>query len=151
MSDYMAAAMYIIARIFLGFGIVFCIVSGSAMIGELAYPKERPFLTSMFNTSYFIGATIASAIALRTAEISGNWAWRIPSLLQCLPESPRYVISKDRDDEAFDILVKYHAEGDRDSILVRAEMAQIKTTIKIELEYAQQSWIDMFKTVGMRR
>jgi len=33
-------AMYIIARILLGFGIVLAIVSGSAMLGELAYPKE---------------------------------------------------------------------------------------------------------------
>ncbi|TAQ83666.1 hypothetical protein B7494_g8012 [Chlorociboria aeruginascens] len=157
------AAMYIIARMFLGFGIVLCIISGSAMIGELCYPKERPIMTSLFNSSYFFGAIVAAAIALRTADISGNWAWRIPSLLQCfpslfqivfiffLPESPRYLISKDRDDEAFDILVKYHAEGDRDSVFVRAEMAQIKTTIKLELEFAKQSWMDMFKTAGMRR
>jgi hypothetical protein len=68
-----------------------------------------------------------------------------------LPESPRYLISKDRDDEAFAILVKYHAEGDRDSVFVRAEMAQIKTTIKTELEYAKQSWFDMLKTSGMRK
>jgi hypothetical protein len=68
-----------------------------------------------------------------------------------LPESPRYLISKDRDDEAFEILVKYHAEGDRDSLFVRAEMAQIRTTIKTELEYARQSWWDMLKTSGMRK
>jgi Sugar (and other) transporter len=150
------------------------------MIGELAYPKERPIMTSLFNSSYFIGAIVAAAIALRTTEMSGNWAWRIPSLLQCfpsllqvvfvlwvlfslftscialadsssfLPESPRYLISKDRDDEAFDILVKYHAEDDRGSVLVRAEMAQIKETIKIELEHAKMSWMDMLRTAGMR-
>jgi hypothetical protein len=68
-----------------------------------------------------------------------------------LPESPRYLISKDRDDEAFEILVKYHAEGDRDSLFVRAEMAQIRTTIKTELAYARQSWWDMLKTPGMRK
>ena len=79
------AAMYIIARMVLGFGIVFCIVSGSAMIGELSYPKERPIMTSLFNSSYFIGAIVAAAIALRTATLTGNWAWRIPSLLQCFP------------------------------------------------------------------
>jgi len=28
-------AMYIVARMILGFGIVFCIVSGSAILGEL--------------------------------------------------------------------------------------------------------------------
>ncbi len=68
-----------------------------------------------------------------------------------LPESPRYLISKDRREEAFDILVKYHAEGDRDSLFVKAEMAQIETTIKIELEAANLSWMDMLRTPGMRR
>jgi len=33
--------MYIIARMILGFGIVFCIVSGSAMLGELVSRKSR--------------------------------------------------------------------------------------------------------------
>ncbi|KAL3427158.1 MFS sugar transporter [Phlyctema vagabunda] len=156
-------AMYIIARMLLGWGIVLCIISGSAMIGELSYAKERAINTSLFNASYFPGAIIAAAIALRTADIGGNWAWRIPSLLQIfpsviqiifvlfLPESPRYLISKDRDDEAFDILVKYHAEGDRDSLIVRAEMAQIKATITTELQAAKLSWADMFRTGGMRR
>lgn len=68
-----------------------------------------------------------------------------------LPESPRYLISKDRRDEAFDILVKYHAEGHRDSVFVRAEMAQIETTIKLEVEASKQSWMSMLSTPGMRR
>lgn len=77
--------MYIVARMLLGFGIVFCIVSASAMLGELSYPKERPIMTSLFNSSYYWGSIIASAIALRTATFSSNWAWRIPSLLQLAP------------------------------------------------------------------
>jgi hypothetical protein len=68
-----------------------------------------------------------------------------------LPESPRFLISKDRRDEAFEILVKYHAEGDQDSVFVKAEMAQIETTIHLELEAAKQSWMDMVRTPGMRR
>jgi hypothetical protein len=69
----------------------------------------------------------------------------------CLPESPRWLVSKDRDDEAFAILTKYHAEGDANSVLVQAEMAQIRSTIKIELENSKQSWFDMLRTKGMRR
>jgi MFS family permease len=76
--------MYIIARMILGFGIPTCIVSGSALIGELAYPKERPVLTSLFNVSYFIGQIIA-AICFGTNDIKTDWAWRIPSLLQICP------------------------------------------------------------------
>lgn len=67
------------------------------------------------------------------------------------PESPRYLISKDRHEEAFDILVKYHAEGDRNSVFVKAEMAQIKKTLELEMEGAKESWWDLFKQAGMRR
>lgn len=77
--------MYIIARMLLGVGILFAIISGSALIGELGYPKERPYLTSLFNASYFLGAIMAAAIATRTTEIAGNWSWRVPSLLQLVP------------------------------------------------------------------
>jgi len=77
--------MYIIARMLLGVGIVFAIISGSSLIGELGYPKERPFLTSLFNASYFIGAIIAAGIATRTVDIVGDWSWRVPSLLQICP------------------------------------------------------------------
>lgn len=69
----------------LGFGIPYCIVAGSSLIGELGYPKERPILTSLFNSSYFIGQIVAAAVGLGTVTIASNWAWRIPSLLQLAP------------------------------------------------------------------
>lgn len=68
-----------------------------------------------------------------------------------LPESPRWLVSQDREAEALDVLTKYHAEGDSTSVLVQAEMAQIKTTIKLEMEQSKQSWLDMVRTPGMRR
>ncbi len=77
--------MYIIARMLLGVGILFCIISGAALIGELGHPKERAVLTSLFNSSYFIGQILASAIAIGTNTITNDWAWRVPSLLQICP------------------------------------------------------------------
>lgn len=77
--------MYIVARMLLGVGILFAIMSGSALLGELGYPKERAVLTTLFNASYYIGAITAAAITLGTVEIKGDWAWRIPSLLQICP------------------------------------------------------------------
>ncbi|TPX17547.1 uncharacterized protein E0L32_003190 [Thyridium curvatum] len=155
--------MYIVARMILGMGILFCIISGSALIGELGYPKERAVLTSMFNSSYFIGQILASAIALGTTDIKSDWAWRLPSLLQIcpsllqictvflLPESPRFLVSKDREEEAAAILVKYHAEGDPNSLMVQAEIAQIRETIRVEMELSKQSWLDLIRTAAMRR
>jgi len=77
--------MYIVARIILGFGIPFCIVAGSSLLGELGHPKERPILTSLFNSSYLIGQIIAASVGLGTVTIASDWAWRIPSLLQIAP------------------------------------------------------------------
>jgi MFS family permease len=77
--------MYILSRMILGLGIVFCIISGSSLIGELGHPKDRPTLTSLFNASYFIGQITAASIALGTTDIPSDWSWRLPSLLQICP------------------------------------------------------------------
>ncbi|KAI1084991.1 general substrate transporter [Whalleya microplaca] len=156
-------AMYIVSRLIIGFGLPYAIVAGSSLIGELAYPKERAILTSLFNAAYFIGAIVASAVTYGTQQIPSDWSWRVPSLLQMspsvlqvaliffIPESPRFLCSKERYEEAFDVLVQYHGEGDRESEFAKAEMAEIKATISLELEHAKRSWLDLVNTAGNRR
>lgn len=77
--------MYIVARLLLGFGIPPCIVSASSLAGELGYAKERPYLTSFFNVTYYLGQIMAAAICFGTNNINGNMAWKIPSWLQMVP------------------------------------------------------------------
>ena len=73
--------MFSVGRGVIGFGIPVAIVSASSLIGELAYPKERPYLGSLFNASYFVGAIVAAGVTYGTFDIQSNWAWRIPSIL----------------------------------------------------------------------
>lgn len=111
----------------------------------------------------YAGAIIAAGTTLGTYSIPNDWSWRLPSLLQMapsilqlvfiwfIPESPRWLLSKDRDEEAFDILVKYHAEGNRDDPFVNAEFSEILDRVRHEVESSKRSWRELVATRGNRR
>ena len=77
--------MFILGRIVLGMGFPFIAVGALAIVGELAHPKERPILTSLFAASGFVGAIVAAGSALGTYAMDSSWSWRIPSSLQLGP------------------------------------------------------------------
>lgn len=61
-------------------------------------------------------------------------------------------MAKDRHEEAYNILQRYHSEGDDGEEFVRLEYAQIKATIAAELEVTRKfAWADAWRDPAMRR
>ncbi|KAF5705085.1 hexose transporter [Fusarium mundagurra] len=67
------------------------------------------------------------------------------------PESPRWLASVDRKEDAAAVIAKHHANGDINSPLVQYEAEEIVNTIKTKQEaHASASYADMLKTKGNR-
>lgn len=68
-----------------------------------------------------------------------------------MPESPRYLMAKDKHDQALEILAKYHANGNVHHPTVQFEYREIKETIRLEFEAKKSSsYLDFFHTKGNR-
>lgn len=52
---------------------------------ELAHPKERARLGSLFNAFFFTGSSLAAIMTIATFRMANDWAWRVPSLMQVAP------------------------------------------------------------------
>ena len=150
-------------RILLGFGNSLAQIASPMLLTELCHPQHRARLTTVYNCLWNVGALIVSWLAFGTKFTYNDWSWRIPALVQAfpsiiqlvfiywVPESPRYLIAKEKHEEALHILAKYHANGNENDPTVQFEFREIKETIRMEYESSKNSsYMDFFKTRGNR-
>jgi len=120
-------------RILGGFGVgAACIVS-PMYIAEVAPPTIRGRLVLLTQVANVVGE-IASYLVAYYLSFSGNWRWMFGSTtvpvacftaaLLFVPESPRWLMQKDREQEAFDILNRIDGEHS-----AHAEMIAIRDSL----------------------
>ncbi|KAH7350174.1 hypothetical protein B0T11DRAFT_290698 [Plectosphaerella cucumerina] len=156
------AIAFLMSRLLVGLSCGF-MLSVPMLIAESAYPTQRGIASSLYNCGWYGGSVIAAWSTFGCRNLPNNLGWRIPSALQvALPllampgflmidESPRWLVSMDRVDEARRNLTKIHGGGDASSPLIAFEIAEIEATLKAEKEAQNStSWADLWSSPGNR-
>ncbi|KAL2825839.1 general substrate transporter [Aspergillus cavernicola] len=157
------ATVFIVSRVVIGLSSGWVSNAAPLLMNEIAYPAHRSISSAMFMVGYYGGAVISSWVTFDTRTYSSSWAWRLPTLLQILlplvaipgfiftPESPRWLIGKDRVEDARKVLADLHAGGDLNAPLIAYEVHEIQGAITAEKEATSSaSYLDMVKTPGNR-
>ncbi|KIK62284.1 hypothetical protein GYMLUDRAFT_995129 [Collybiopsis luxurians FD-317 M1] len=155
--------MFIFGRVVIGLFCDFPIIGAACLVNELAHPRLRGISSGLYMVIYNVGALVAAWFTFACLSWKSNWSWRLPALLQSFgpvvlifvalfgPESPRYLISKGRNEEALGILARYHANGQHDDQLVQQEFEEISSQLGREKATLVGSWRSLVATPGNRR
>ena len=136
-------AQFIISRIILGLGTGGVIATTSVWQSELSKASSRGSHVSAFGIFCGVGLLFALWIDFGTSYASSSFSWRFPlgfpmvlsaigmSTIFMLPESPRWLMKKGRDDEAADIMNLLH----QDQGVVERELEAIRLSLAISQEH----------------
>ncbi|OAQ74265.1 MFS hexose transporter [Pochonia chlamydosporia 170] len=155
--------MYIGGRFILGFGNSLAQICSPMLLTEICHPQHRGPLTTVYNCLWNLGSLIVSVVGWGTASITNDWSWRsitfiqaVPSILQLvgiwwIPESPRFLVNKDKSEQALEILAKHHGGGDANNATVQFQYREIKETIQADRNSKKaSSYMDFLRTKGNR-
>jgi MFS family permease len=151
--------MFVAGRCIVGAGMAFGQTAAPTLVAETTPVQYRAFALGLYYAFWGVGTLIASGVCygvrlsylhlihthhlLQTQAITSTYAWRIPSLLQAapsicvifllqlIPESPRWLIARDRHDEALDILAIIN-NSSPDTMQVQLQYREIVDTLAFE-------------------
>jgi hypothetical protein len=120
---------------------------------EIAHPSIRGYLTSLQQLFLGIGGLVSSWIGYGCyIHLSGEMRFRLPLGLQIIPaailgtfiylfpESPRWLMQKDREDQAIINLAQLHSNGVVDDPFVLAQIAEIREHLAESRAETTNAW-----------
>ncbi|CEP11315.1 hypothetical protein [Parasitella parasitica] len=128
-------------------------------VAEIAHQRHRGLLGGLW--MFFIATGLATSywsnyIVRKLVNEHDNLLWRIPLIIQIIPsmllllgmtflfETPRWLCSHDKPEEAFQVLCKV-----RDTYDVREEMEQIQSSLNLQTQ--DSSWKQILAILNRRR
>jgi len=129
---------------------------------EIATSEDRGKLSGLLQFILSWGFFVAQWLGYGCLQVDSPFQWRFPLAFQIvpglvkaagvwlMPESPRWLVEKDRYDDALQVLNKLHSTGDNQDF-IDLEFREIRDTIVAEKSVAVRSWKKIISRPSWRR
>ncbi|KAH0836949.1 hypothetical protein AYO21_01742 [Fonsecaea monophora] len=161
-----AIGMFLFARWLTGYGVGNLVTLIPIMQAEISPPASRGFLVGQHGVVLVGGYMIAGWVGYGCYfSQNENFQWRFPLAVACLwplltlavapwiPESPRWLLLKDRRDEAWKIVAKLHYNpSDPEEVYARKEFYQMCRQVDHDREFFSHETIwDLWRKPSYRK
>ncbi|KAG2010209.1 hexose transporter [Coprinopsis cinerea AmutBmut pab1-1] len=152
--------MFLGGRFLTGLGAACAGASAKSYLAEMAPAHLRGAYMGFLNSFYYVGQMSATGMMVPTGRWQNDLSWRLPLYIQTVPaginvlfiylcpESPRWLYSVGKSQQARGILARLHSRTqDPNSPLINLEMEEIEE--KIQVDGVDKRWWDfrpLFRT-----
>ncbi|ETS81463.1 hypothetical protein PFICI_06465 [Pestalotiopsis fici W106-1] len=164
MSCAQEVGMFVVGRMVLGAGSGTSSIAASTLMAGRDFASQMASVRPGLHLLNLLCALIAAGVTYATADLAGSLAWRLPCALQALfsvvcglillfvPESPRWLVHRDRCDDALTVLASTHSNGDKEDPLTQLQYKEIVDTIEWERNTGKKmTYGEVFRTPNSRR
>lgn len=159
-APHFAWQSVILGRVLGGIGNGFILTLSPVYASELAPPQTRGKVVTCFQLSITLGILLMAIFNKGIEDVS--WGWRLGIALQAipcvaviilcmtvLPESPRFLLKKHRDDEAEVALLRLAKGTPHADKAVANELAEIRAEVANEEAAGSANVKDLFRRDGL--